>query len=73
MHGMAWALLRTLRAFLRSMHAAHLCMLPMLCALHTLRRYVLANIHDHLTSWKLDLDVAGRNNAFAVSVSLTGA
>lgn len=33
-------------------------------------RHLLANVHDHLTSWKVDLDVGGRNNTLVVSVSL---
>eukprot|EP01023_Acetabularia_acetabulum_P004083 TRINITY_DN11717_c1_g1_i1.p1 TRINITY_DN11717_c1_g1~~TRINITY_DN11717_c1_g1_i1.p1 ORF type:complete len:947 (-),score=198.93 TRINITY_DN11717_c1_g1_i1:162-3002(-) len=27
-------------------------------------KHTLANIHDHLSGWKVDLDVAGRNNSF---------
>ncbi len=32
-------------------------------------RYVLANIHDHLSGWKVDLDIEGRNNTLQVTVS----
>ncbi|GAB4817152.1 hypothetical protein N2152v2_004198 [Parachlorella kessleri] len=31
------------------------------------QKYVLANIHDHLSGWKVDLDIEGRNNTFHIT------
>ncbi|GAB4821559.1 hypothetical protein N2152v2_008605 [Parachlorella kessleri] len=35
-------------------------------------KYVLANIHDHLSGWKVDLDIEGRNNTLQVTEVKTG-
>lgn len=35
------------------------------------REKTLSNIHDHLTSWKIDLDINGTRNNFHKTVSST--